>query len=362
MCLLPGSRAHTRSQKSRAPQKRRGNVEAARRGAATEWAVARERQQQNTTLPRVGRRLSGRKLLSSVFFPRGLAVRHAQTGPLVQFGKRAVLLPALFYRLRGPLSSRFFKRSGQRIGFAASQCVQSTQTSKAQPGFEDCCAKNKSGYLRIRATAVKERIEAVTNGQGRQGREDLQDQKSRAWRRVLTFCARCERSAAQRSRDQYARRWRRDPACLNSEHKRRCSQCHTIEARGAQAGEPPRLRACRRDGPWLRVQRRRVGERRDVGRRDDGQVALTNPAEIHQGPRRWCLPVSRRTRSEGRRSGKYPSRRRRRSGVNQLVPRLFILDAPLGEQDRGSDNQQIQRYASLFERQSEVAFSKAASS
>jgi hypothetical protein len=35
MCLLPGSRAHTRSQKSRAPQKPRGNVEGADTSPAT---------------------------------------------------------------------------------------------------------------------------------------------------------------------------------------------------------------------------------------------------------------------------------------------------------------------------------------
>ena len=112
----------------------------------------------------------------------------------------AAFLPALFYRLRGPLSSRFFKRSGQRIGFAASQCVQSTHNLKAQPGFEDCCAKNKSGYLRIRATAVKERIEAVTNGQGRQGREDLQDQ-ARPRRRNRLPSARAVRGVPRSDRE-----------------------------------------------------------------------------------------------------------------------------------------------------------------
>ena len=136
------------------------------------------------------------------FFPRGWPWARADTGRSPwQFGKPpAAFLPALFYRLRGPLSSRFFKRSGQRIGFAASQCVQSTHNLKAQPRFEDCCAKNKSGYLRIRATAVKERIEAVTNGQGRQGREDLQDQ-ARPRRRNRLPSARAVRGAPRSDRE-----------------------------------------------------------------------------------------------------------------------------------------------------------------
>ena len=140
------------------------------------------------------RRLSGRKGPPRAFFPRGWPWARADTGRSLGIQQAgAALLPALFYRLRGPLSSRFFKRSGQRIGFAASQCVQSTHNLKAQPGFEDCCAKNKSGYLRIRATAVKERIEAVTNGQGRQGREDLQDQaRPRAPQPLTSSLLRCE--------------------------------------------------------------------------------------------------------------------------------------------------------------------------
>ena len=131
--------------------------------------------QQNTTAPsRRKRRLSGRKESSSVPVLARWPWARADTGrSLWQLASGGSILPALFYRFRVPLSSRFFWRSGQHIGFAASQCVQSTHNLKAQPSFEDCCAKNKSGYLRIRATAVKERIEAVTNGQGRQGREDL---------------------------------------------------------------------------------------------------------------------------------------------------------------------------------------------
>ena len=122
---------------------------------------------------------------ASLFFRDGRSPRaflfsrggrgHAQT-QAARFGNwqaAAAFLPALFYRFRVPLSSRFFWRSGQHIGFAASQCVQSTHNLKAQPSFEDCCAKNKSGYSRIRATDRKKRSEAVTNGQGRQGREDL---------------------------------------------------------------------------------------------------------------------------------------------------------------------------------------------
>ena len=181
MCLLPGSRAHTRSQKSRAPQKPRGNVEGADTSPATR-GLRRWRQDggeatsKTPQLPRVASVVfrDGRSPPRAFFSARvAVGTRRHRPLALAIWQAAAAFLPALFYRLRGPLSSRFFKRSGQRIGFAASQCVQSTHNLKAQPGFEDCCAKNKSGYLRIRATAVKERIEAVTNGQGRQGREDL---------------------------------------------------------------------------------------------------------------------------------------------------------------------------------------------
>lgn len=206
MCLLPGSRAHTRSQKSRAPQKPRGNVEGADTSPATR-GLRRWRQDGGEATSKTPRSLASQAssfgtegVLLERFFPRGLAVGTRRQAACAIWQAGAALLPALFYRLRGPLSSRFFKRSGQRIGFAASQCVQSTHNLKAQPGFEDCCAKNKSGYLRIRATAVKERIEAVTNGQGRQGREDLQDQ-ARPRRRNRLPSARAVRGVPRSDRE-----------------------------------------------------------------------------------------------------------------------------------------------------------------
>ena len=57
---------------------------------------------------------------------------------------------------------------------------------------------------------------------------------------------------------------------------------HDRGRRRAQAGPEParRLRARGRHGVGLRLQRRRGGERRDVGRRDDGQVAR-EPEEVH---------------------------------------------------------------------------------
>ena len=70
----------------------------------------------------------------------------------------------------------FFCGSCSAAEYKASQGVQSTHTSKHSVASKDCCAQNKSGYLRIRATDRKKRRDAVTNGQGRQGREDLQDQ------------------------------------------------------------------------------------------------------------------------------------------------------------------------------------------
>ena len=179
MCLPAGMMELVRPESMR-PQTSQRSVLGADTSAATRGVRERRQDGGETTsktpqLPRdasVGFR-DGRSPRAFLFSRGGRG--HAQT-QAARFGNwqaAAAFLPALFYRFRVPLSSRFFWRSGQFIGFAASQCVQSTHNLKAQPSFEDCCAKNKSGYLRIRATAVKERIEAVTNGQGRQGREDL---------------------------------------------------------------------------------------------------------------------------------------------------------------------------------------------
>ena len=86
--------------------------------------------QQNTTAPRVasvGFR-DGRSPSRAFLLASRVAVGTRRHRPLALgiWQAAAAFLTDLFYRLRGPLSSRFFKRSGQRIGFAASQCVQST--------------------------------------------------------------------------------------------------------------------------------------------------------------------------------------------------------------------------------------------
>ena len=158
--------------------------------------------QQNTTAPsRRKRRLSGRKESSSVPVLARWPWARADTGrSLWQLASGGSVPPCSVLSLPCAAFEPLFLAVRAAYRFRWSQCVQSTHNLKAQPSFEDCCAKNKSGYLRIRATAVKERIEAVTNGQGRQGREDLQDQ-ARPRRRNRLPSARAVRGVPRSDRE-----------------------------------------------------------------------------------------------------------------------------------------------------------------
>ena len=107
-------------------------------------------------------------------FSRGGRVGTRIHRPLaLAIGKRRQHSSLLFYRFRVPLSSRFFFAVRAAYRFRCVTVRTKHTYLKAQRRFQDCCAQNKSGYSRIRATDHKKRREAVTNGQGRQGREDL---------------------------------------------------------------------------------------------------------------------------------------------------------------------------------------------
>ena len=92
-----------------------------------------------------------------------------------------------------------------------------------------------------------------------------------------------KQSSARTDSASMASRPRVTPPPLISERAQVQPVPHDRGRRRAQAGPEFTwcFRACRRDGAGLRLQRRRVRERRDVGRRDDGQVAH-EPEEIHQ--------------------------------------------------------------------------------
>ena len=92
---------------------------------------------------------------------------------------------ALFYRRCSAFYERFLAlRAAQRN--TRRHSAYTAQNTDSSARLRSGCAKNKRGYSRIRATDRKKESKAVTNGQGRQGREDLQDQ-ARPRRRNRTY-------------------------------------------------------------------------------------------------------------------------------------------------------------------------------
>ena len=146
------------------------------------------------------RRLSGRKeSSSSVFFRAGWPWARADR-PLVQFGKRGQRCSLLcFIASVGRFRAVFLSGPGSVSDSLRHSACKAHTTSKHSLASKTAAQRIKAD-LRIRATAVKERIEAVTNGQGRQGREDLQDQ-ARPRRRNRLPSARAVRGVPRSDRE-----------------------------------------------------------------------------------------------------------------------------------------------------------------
>ena len=150
-----------------------------RRVACAIGGRTRRRKGQSTTAPsRRRRRVSGREESpASVPGPGIPRCTRARDGGASTFWQAAaVLLPQLcFIAVRTAFHDGFLAlRAAQWNSTHHSACTARRHHSNAC--LRSGCAKNKSGYSRIRATDRKKRRDAVTNGQGRQGREDLQDQ------------------------------------------------------------------------------------------------------------------------------------------------------------------------------------------
>ena len=162
---------------------------------------------------------------------------------------KAVLLPQLCFiaavaRFRTVLL--WLVRAAQRNTRRHSAYTARRDHSKAC--FQDCCAQNKSGYLRIRATDRKKRRDAVTNGQGRQGREDLQDQ-ARPRRRNRTYGRHSARPLRGESdRETIRASYAGAASATRSRPAARTSRARTCTA--SSAARPARRRASPSAAPW----------------------------------------------------------------------------------------------------------------
>ena len=145
--------------------------------------------------------LSGREGSSSSVFFRAGGRGHAQTqAARLAFSKRRQRSSLLWFiasvcRFR----AAFFCGPGSVSDSLRHSACKAHTTSKHSLASKTAAQRIKAD-LRIRATAVKERIEAVTNGQGRQGREDLQDQ-ARPRRRNRLPSARAVRGVPRSDRE-----------------------------------------------------------------------------------------------------------------------------------------------------------------
>ena len=162
-----------------APTASQRNVEGADASAATRgsrnWSRTRRRQGKTPQLPRV----------ASVGFRDGRSPPRAFLGWESRDCTRTAAVASTFFAKSGgaPSAALFYRRCTAFYDAFLARCAAQPNTRRhsaykhtyleAQRCFQDCCAQNKSGYSRIRVTDRKKRREAVTNGQGRQGREDL---------------------------------------------------------------------------------------------------------------------------------------------------------------------------------------------
>ena len=182
MCLL--GRAHSSTLQNRTHRQRpRGTLGAQicrpRRVACAIGGRMGRDNQQNTTAPsRRKRRFRGGRSPPRAFLGAAQLrdCTRAWRSRFDLFAKSGgAPSAALFYRRCSAFYERFLAlRAAQRN--TRRHSAYTAQNTDSSARLRSGCAKNKRGYSRIRATDRKKESKAVTNGQGRQGREDLQDQ------------------------------------------------------------------------------------------------------------------------------------------------------------------------------------------